>query len=128
MVDLHPSPFARAFLLLMGIIALVLGVIGIFIPLLPTTPFLLLASYSFARSNKRFNDWLLTNRFFGKHLRGYLNSKTVKREIKWITIGILWVTILISIFVIHTPLFVKLFLIVVAIGVTIHLYTLKGVE
>ncbi|RPH30761.1 MAG: DUF454 family protein [Bacteroidales bacterium] len=128
MINLHPSPIIRAFLLLLGILALVLGVIGIFIPLLPTTPFLLLASYSFARSNKKFNDWLLTNRFFGKHLQDYLKSKTVKREIKWISIGILWFTILITILVINAPLFVEFMLIAVAIGVTIHLYTLNGAK
>ena len=128
MIDIHPSPLVRTFLLFVGIFALVLGVIGVFVPLLPTTPFLLLASYSFARSNNRFNDWLLTNRFFGKHLQNYIKRKTVKSEIKWITIAVLWTTILVSLSVIHTPVFVKVLLILIATGVSVHLFTLKGSE
>ncbi len=128
MIDIHPSPFVRAFLLFLGVLALALGVIGVFVPLLPTTPFLLLASYSFARSNNKFNDWLLTNRFFGKHLQNYIKRKTVKNEIKWITICILWLTILVSLSVIHTPVFVKVLLIIIATGVSVHLFTLKGTK
>lgn len=128
MRNIHRSPFVRAFLLFIGIISLLLGIVGIFIPLLPTTPFLLLASYSFARSNDRFNNWLLTNRFFGAHLQGYINRRTVKRQIKWATIGILWITIIVSVLVIHTPMFVKALLVAIAIGVTIHLSTLKGAK
>lgn len=126
MINIHPSPLVRAFLLFLGILALVLGVIGVFVPLLPTTPFLLLASYSFARSNNRFNDWLLTNRFFGKHLQNYIKRKTVQSEIKWITIIVLWTTILITLSVIQTPVFVKILLILIATGVSVHLFTLKG--
>ncbi len=126
MLNIHPSPIARAFLLVIGLMSLILGIVGVFLPLLPTTPFLLLASYSFARSNDRFNNWLLTNRFFGVFLQDYIMRKTIKGKIKWVTLAILWSTIIISIMIIKTSIYLKLFLTIVAIGVTIHLITLNG--
>jgi uncharacterized membrane protein YbaN (DUF454 family) len=126
MLNLDPNPIARAFFLFIGVVSLVLGIVGIFIPLLPTTPFLLLSSYSFARSNERFNNWLLTNRFFGNHLQDYIARKTVKRQIKWFTIGVLWITIVLSVILIGASALVKGLLITVAIGVTVHLVMLKG--
>lgn len=126
MLNLDPNPIVRAFFLFIGVVSLILGIVGVFIPLLPTTPFLLLSSYSFARSNERFNNWLLTNRFFGNHLQDYIARKTVKRQIKWFTIGVLWITIVLSIIIIGTSALVKGLLITVAIGVTVHLVMLKG--
>jgi len=126
MLSLDPKPIVRFFFLFLGLISLILGILGIFVPLLPTTPFLLLSSFSFARSNERFNHWLLTNRFFGKHLQDYIARKTVKRQIKWFTIAVLWITIVLSIGIVSPPVWVKGLLIMVAVGVTVHLFLLKG--
>lgn len=109
----------------LGIVALCLGVIGVFVPILPTTPFLLLASFCFARSNQKFNNWLLNNKFFGAYIQDYLSKRVVKKSVKWGSITVLWITIALSISVINTGIWLKLVLVGIAIGVTLHLLSLK---
>ncbi len=108
-------------LIILGSFFVALGIIGIFIPLLPTTPFLLLASACYIRSSERLYNWLINNRFLGIYLRNYIENKAIPLKIKLITISILWLTIGYSIiFVIHVFL-VKFILILIAIGVSIHI-------
>lgn len=73
---------ARPLLLAAGWVALALGVIGIVVPLLPTTPFLLLAGACFARSSRRAHAWLVSNRWFGPPLRQWEATRTVTPRIK----------------------------------------------
>jgi hypothetical protein len=63
-----------------------LGILGIFLPLLPTTPFLLLAAACYARSSERFYNWLLNNRWFGHYIRNYLEGKGVPLRVKVLSI------------------------------------------
>ena len=70
-----------------------IGILGIFIPVLPTTPFFLLAATLYAKSSKRFYDWLLSNRFFGKYIKNYREGKGITLKIKISTIALLWITI-----------------------------------
>ena len=77
----------KIFLNLVGCVAVALGILGIFLPLLPTTPFLLLASACFARGSTRLHHWLQTNRVFGKYLRDYENGKGIPLR------GKIWVLI-----------------------------------
>ncbi|MHC1705618.1 MAG: YbaN family protein [Tenuifilaceae bacterium] len=126
MIKIFSTRIKRAILLFFGILALVLGFIGVFVPLLPTTPFLLIASYCFVRSSNRFNSWLLNNRVLGPFIKDYVNKRAIKKKIKWITIIVLWTTILISIVLIKSFLWVKILLIVIAAGVTIHIVSLRN--
>lgn len=120
------SPVARAFLMIIGVIAVALGILGVFLPLLPTTPFLLLASFCFARSSNRFNNWLLNNRLLGSYIKDYVEKRAIKRSVKIITLTILWVTIFTSISMIKSFPLVKLLLLVIAVAVTLHVASLRN--
>lgn len=119
------SRVLRFFLVISGTTCVVLGTLGAFVPLLPTTPFLLLASYCFIRSSDRLYNWLINHRFLGKFIRDYVEHKSISPKIKWITLAILWTSILSSVILLDVKIWVKLLLLAVAIGVTTHLMLLK---
>ena len=118
----------KKILLIAGTISVAIGVVGIFVPLLPTTPFLLLAAACYSRSSKWFYRWLLDNRFFGTYVRNYVKGRGVPLRIKIYTIALLWSTIGLSIFLTSPSIIVKIVLIIVAIGVTLHMILLRGVK
>jgi len=107
-----------------GCISLGLGIIGIVLPLLPTTPFLLFASYCYCRGSKRLDDWLLNNKYLGEYIRNYREGKGISLTIKVFTISLLWAVILYSAFFIIKILIVQVILVIIAIGVSIHLIVL----
>jgi uncharacterized membrane protein YbaN (DUF454 family) len=111
-------------LILAGSISLVLGIIGIVIPVLPTTPFLLLAAFCYLRSSKRLYYWMLNNRVFGPYLYNYLTYRAIKRSVKVVTLTILWLTLTISI-VLVSNVYLRIFLVAVGIGVSIHVLSLR---
>ena len=100
---------------------LALGIVGIFLPLLPTTPFLLLAAACYARGSKRFYDWLLNNRWFGTYIRNYREGKGIPLKVKALTLALLWGTIIYSAFFVVDELYWRIILLVIAVGVTIHI-------
>jgi len=105
---------------LIGCLAVVLGVLGIFLPLLPTTPFLLLASACFARGSTRLHHWLQTNRVFGKYLRNYENGHGIPLRGKiWVLI-FMWGSMGYSIWR-TDPLYVRVLIVLIGICVTIYL-------
>ncbi|PKK89272.1 MAG: DUF454 domain-containing protein [Candidatus Wallbacteria bacterium HGW-Wallbacteria-1] len=115
----------KYFLIAVGFCSLALGILGIFLPLLPTTPFLLLSAYCFARSSDRAYQWLMNNRWFGEYIRNYQQGKGISLRHKAMTLSLLWLTIGYSaIFAVKLP-GVKLLLLAIAIGVTVHLLKMK---
>lgn len=115
----------KYFILLGGFISLVLGIIGIVIPILPTTPFLLLASAAFAKSSKRFDRWLLNNKILGAYIKNYREGKGLPLKIKILTLSLLWITIIISILFLLELLCVLILLFCIAIAVSIHIILIK---
>ncbi len=111
----------RAILLVLGTLFLATGTLGIFLPLLPTTPFFLLAAACFARSSKRFYRWLLYNRLFGSYIRNYREGKGIAIRVKIFTLALLWGTITYSAFFVVDALYLRIILLVIAVGVTIHI-------
>jgi len=108
-----------------GFISLILGIIGIAIPILPTTPFLLLASAAFAKSSERFNEWLLNNKLLGAYIKNYREGKGLPLKIKVLTLSLLWITIIISTLFLMDLLWVVIILICIAIAVSIHIILIK---
>lgn len=82
-----------------GLIALGLGLLGVILPGLPTTPFILLAAACFARSSQRLHDWLLTNRWTGPMLRDWVRHHSLPRRVRWIAIGSMTAMISLSIWI-----------------------------
>jgi uncharacterized protein len=117
----------RALLLVGGTISLSLGAIGIFLPILPTTPFLLLAAACYMRSSTRMHKWLLNNRWFGEYIRNYQEGKGIPLKTKIVSIIILWVAILYStLIVVDEILVAQVILLAIAFGVSIHLVRLPN--
>ncbi len=75
---------------LVGVLAVLLGVIGIFVPLLPTTPFILLAAACFARASPRMHGWLLNHRLFGSLLRNYQEGRGIPARAKLLALAMMW--------------------------------------
>jgi hypothetical protein len=111
----------RYFLLVLGCAAVALAVVGIFVPILPTTPFLLLAAFLFGRSSPRFYAWLHTNRWFGAYLANYRAGRGLPLREKVLTVGALWVAILLSAFLALSNWWARGSLLLVASAVTVHL-------
>jgi uncharacterized membrane protein YbaN (DUF454 family) len=115
----------RRLLLGAGTLSTGLGIIGIFVPILPTTPFLLLAAACYMRSSERFYRWLVNNRVFGAYVRNYIEGRGMPVRIKIFTILLLWLTIgLTTVFGIQN-IVVRIMLICVAIGVTVHIALIR---
>ncbi len=118
----------RAILLITGTISLVIGIVGIFIPLLPTTPFLLLTAACYAQGSDRFYNWLLCNKLFGNYIKNYREGKGVALNVKIISLFLLWTTILFSVVFVVSALLIKIILITIAIAVTIHIFTIRNIK
>jgi uncharacterized membrane protein YbaN (DUF454 family) len=114
----------RALWLIAGMICLLLGAIGIVLPVLPTTPFLLAAAACYYKSSQRMHKWLLNNRWFGEYIRNYKEGKGLTLKTKITALTMLWVTIAFSAFFIIDILAVQLILLVIAIAVSTHIMRL----
>jgi len=111
-----------------GTLFIGLGTLGIFLPLLPTTPFLLLAAACYARGSKRFYNWLITNRWFGNYIKNYREKKALPLRIKALSVVLLWATIGYSaVFVVSIPL-IRAILTGIAVGVTLHIILIRTLQ
>ena len=120
-----PNRFVKGLLIVAGTFCVGLGVLGILLPLLPTTPFLVLAAACYAKSSKRFYSWLLNNRWFGNYLKDYRQKKGVPLRVKVWAISLLWVTILFAAFFVIDILLVRIVLILIAGLITIHILRIR---
>jgi len=119
------SKFYRYLYLLSGFLLVGIGVIGIFLPILPTTIFLILASACFVKGSPRANEWLRNHKILGMYIKNYQDKSGLTIKAKVFNISLLWIMILSSAFFFTEELFIKLLLLAIAIGVTIHLLMVK---
>lgn len=119
--------FQRSVYIVIGLLSLALGVVGIILPLLPTTPFLLLSAALFAKTSPRLYHWLHTNQLFGEYLRRYRDKEGIPIELKIGVLSILWITLISSaLFAVSSNLwYVRIILLGIGIGVTIHILKIR---
>ena len=101
------------------------GLVGVFVPLIPTTPFLLLAAYCFARSNPMRNRWLYRNRIFGRYLLDYQQGRGIPSGLKASALITMWSAMMFTAIVLIDRRWIRILLFVVSLFVTIHILRIK---
>lgn len=116
------SSSLRVFLLIVGSMAVVLGVAGIFLPILPTTPFLLLAAACYVRSSRRFYTWLISHPVLSRYILDYLDGRGIPRRAKYYTLTVLWLTMILSMVIVP---YWQVAVLLGFIGLSVSLYILR---
>jgi len=119
------SPLTKYLYLASGFILVIIGVVGIFLPILPTTIFLILASACFIRSSPKANEWLRNHKILGMYIKNYQDKSGLTLKSKIINIILLWLMISVSAFLFTELWYIRLLLFLIAAGVTIHLLMVK---
>ncbi|MGB3383294.1 MAG: YbaN family protein [Marinomonas sp.] len=112
----------RIFFIILGWFSLITGIIGIFLPLLPTTPLVLLAAWCFSKSSERFHTWLIEHKYFGPILRDWQSSDGIPKRTRNRAILFMWLGMTISIIIVGR-FWATLCLII--IGLTVSIYLLR---
>ncbi|KES22535.1 MULTISPECIES: YbaN family protein [Pseudomonas] len=112
--------WVRYLLLAVGWLSVALGVAGIFLPLLPTTPFLLLAAACFMRSSQRFYDWLVSHPRLGPWIGDYLEGNGIPLKGKLYTVGLMWISIGFSCYLVP-HLWARVFMLASAVLVSLYI-------
>jgi len=111
-----------------GTLSLLIGIIGIVVPLLPTTPFLLLSAACYAKGSKRLYHWFINIRWIGENIKNYNEGKGISITGKIFSLLFLWATIMVSMFVLWSNFYVQVLLFIIAVLVTYHIISLKSVK
>lgn len=122
----HGSPLVRALFFVAGILSLGLGVAGIFLPVLPTTPLVILAAACFARSYRPFHEWLLAQRHFGPTLREWQEHRSIPYRTKLTAIAMMATALSASIVFFIEPLWVEVLLAAFGMGLAVWMYRLPS--
>ena len=119
-----PSRTRKALLVVAGVASVALATIGIVVPLLPTTPLLLLAAACFIRSSDRLYEWLINHRLFGSYVRNYREHRAATWQTKAFTLILLWIVVGYSGIVVFNSWIVRVILLAIAVAVTVHVLSL----
>lgn len=109
-----------------GLLSLTAGIIGIFVPMWPTTCFLLGAAACFSKSSDRLHNWMLSNRTFGRYLREYKETGTVESRIKVASMSLMWASLVLSSLIVQPPIWVVSLLFLVGTAVTVHVVSIPS--
>ena len=118
----------RLFLTLMGLISLGLGILGAFLPVLPTTPLLLLSAALFLRGNQKLYDWLMNHPKLGTYISNFTKHKAIPLRVKIVSITFLWLTLLNCAIFVTDHIALRLFFLVLAVAVTLHILSYKTLK
>lgn len=124
-IKVEKSAIVKYAYLISGFLLVAIGVIGIFLPILPTTIFLILASACFVKSSPKANEWLKNNKYLGPYIKNYQDKSGLSIKTKIFTISFLWISIFLSAFYLTNQFYIRLILLAIAFGVSIHLLAVK---
>ena len=111
-----------------GTVSLVLGIMGIFLPVLPTTPFLLLSAAMYMRSSQRLYDWLMSHKHLGAYIRNFREHKALPLRVKTVSVTMVWITLLYCAIFVAEEWWMRVIFIAIAIGVTIHILSYRTLK
>lgn len=114
--------------IVLGSLSLGLGIAGIFLPLLPTTPFLLLTAALYFHGSPRLYNWLLRQRQLGPYIRNFREHKAIPLHAKIISVGLTWLTILYCVLFLLPMLWLKALLVLLATGISWHILSYKTLK
>lgn len=109
----------------LGFIFIGLGVVGAIVPIIPTTPFLLLALWFFSKSSERWREWLLSNKWCGEYLNNYQSGNGIPLKTKAYIITLLWATISTSALCSTDNIWLQILLFIIATATTVHICKIK---
>ena len=89
-LEIKSNPFIRVLWLALGLLFTVVGLIGLIVPGLPTTPLMIVAAACFFRSSKRLFNWVLSNKYFGNYVKDFREGRGMPRKAKFIALGFIW--------------------------------------
>ena len=118
----------RYFLTILGLMFLGLGILGAFVPVLPTTPFLLLAAALFLRGNREMYEWLMNHPKLGTYISDFMEHKAIPLRVKVVALTTLWLTLLYCAVFVSGHWAFRLLFVAIAIGVTIHILSYRTLK
>lgn len=130
-VDLNRTPLNRFFWFILGFSIMVIGLIGIIIPGLPTTPLMILAAACFAKSSQKFYDWIINNKMFGHHVKNYREGRGIPKKSKPLILGTLWCFVLFAVIIAipdSAPLISKISTLILALIGTIFILMIPNLN
>ena len=114
--------------IIIGSISLILGVIGIFLPLLPTTPLLLLSATLYIRSSKKLYNWLINQKYLGAYIRNFQEYHAIPLRAKIISISMVWITLIYCAIIVSEQIWMKVLFILTATAITWHILSYKTLK
>lgn len=116
------------FFTIIGLISLGLGLLGAFLPVLPTTPFLLLSAVLFLRGNKGLYQWLMNHQRLGTYISNFIEHKAIPLRVKVVSVATLWLTLLYCAIFVAEHWALRVLFIVIAVSVTAHILSYKTLK
>lgn len=118
----------KVLLTILGLVSLGLGILGAFLPVLPTTPFLLLAAGLFLRSNERLYDWLMNHPKLGPYIRNFMEHKALPLRVKIVSVSLVWITLTYCAVWVVEHWALRVLFAVIAIAVSVHILSYKTLK
>lgn len=124
-IDNFAGVMKKILLTSIGLISLTLAIVGIFLPILPTTPFLLMSAAIFLKNSPRLYEWLMSHPKLGTYIRNYTEHKHIPLRAKVISLSLVWISLSYCAFSVADHWLLSVMFLAIAIGVSIHILSFK---